>query len=93
MINVARISNGLVENIEYVEEEWLMESGLTGDATLVRIDPDGTAHIGLAWNPTDGFEQPSIKYLDPEDQPLEFRSHGLAPVVPSSDVDAIFDRQ
>ena len=58
-MDIARIVNGLVVNIEIADQEWIdANQGIDG-FTFVAYTDANVAHIGLGWNEADGFEQPS----------------------------------
>lgn len=58
-MNIARIVNGLVVNIEIADQEWIDANQGVDGCTFVPYTDVNVAHIGLGWNETDGFEQPN----------------------------------
>lgn len=58
-MNIARIVNGLVVNIEIADQEWIDANQGVDGCTFVPYTDSNVAYIGLGWNEIDGFEQPS----------------------------------
>lgn len=57
-MNIARIRNGIVVNIEVGDEQWIETA--TGDDVLVPYTDEQPARVGLGWEPDSGFEQPIV---------------------------------
>lgn len=67
-MNVARIRDGVVVNIEVADSEDYLHDTLRSGDTLVEYSDDAPAFIGYGYDPDKGFEQP------PEDgEPSEWR--------------------
>jgi hypothetical protein len=64
-MNMARVIDGVVTNIEVVSEEWLDLNQPNSDVLFVVYGDDNPAHIGLSWDQINGFEQPIP--IDPND--------------------------
>jgi hypothetical protein len=58
-MNIARIIDGIVENIEVADQEWL-DIHQHANCVLVPYEDDNPAYIGLRWSKEEGFEQPPI---------------------------------
>lgn len=58
-MNLARVTDGIVVNIESAPDDW---SGSQPDdgSLFVPYTDDAPARIGLAYDPESGFEQPII---------------------------------
>lgn len=56
-MNIGRIRNGVVVNIEIVDEQWVDDG--SSDDVLIPYTDEQPAFIGLGWSEVDGFEQPS----------------------------------
>jgi hypothetical protein len=60
-MNVARIKDGTVVNIEVADAEWVAAHDGVDDYRFVEIPDGSSAHIGLGYDPVTGFAQyPSI---------------------------------
>lgn len=68
-MNVARIKNGVVINIEAAEPEWVNANQGIDDCVFVEYSNDQPAHVGLSWNETSGFEQPPVIEFQPAPLP------------------------
>lgn len=65
-MNIARIRDGIVINIETVDEDW-SDPG-NSDDILVPYTDNQPAFVGLTWTEADGFEQqpaPEEPVIDP----------------------------
>lgn len=62
-MDVARIRDGIVVNIESASQEWLEANSNGGDFIFVPFTEENPAVIGLGWNEVDGFEQDEIVAL------------------------------
>lgn len=59
-MNVARILNGIVINIEVADQEWFEANSVGSDGSiLIPYTNEQPAYIGLSWSKENGFEQPS----------------------------------
>jgi hypothetical protein len=59
-MNIARIKDGIVVNIEVADREWLEKNqGLDG-FYFIEWTYDSPAYIGYGWNELSGFEQPAV---------------------------------
>lgn len=58
-MNIARIEDGIVVNIEVADAEWLDAQTPPPGVALVPYTPDNPAFIGLGYDPETGFEQPT----------------------------------
>ena len=70
-MNIARVRNGIVENIEVATEEWLQNYSLETNEQVVLLSGQDAPHIGLSWSEATGFEQP-----EPEPIPSLVLSEG-----------------
>ena len=60
-VNIARIKDGIVVNIEIADAEW-MAANLGADGfTFIAYGSEDHPHIGHGWNQVDGFEQLAIE--------------------------------
>lgn len=60
-MNVARIKDGIVVNIEVADEAWVVaHDGEDGYTFIAYEDTDPRPHIGLTWSKRGGFEQPPV---------------------------------
>lgn len=60
-MNIAKVIDGKVVNIEVASQEWIDANYPNADgAIFVPIKDSETAHIGLSWSIEDGFEQPPL---------------------------------
>ena len=59
-VDIARIKDGVVANIEVATQEWIDENMGIDGYTFVFITKENPAHIGLGWSELSGFEQPPI---------------------------------
>ena len=76
---IARISDGVVVNIEVADESWVRAArAATPDpkshpVTFVEIhetdEAPNIAHIGYGYDPARGFEQPPVAMTDDQDPP------------------------
>ena len=58
-MNIARVIDGIVINLEVADQEWIDANTPSPDGAIFVPIPDWTTgYIGLGWNKTDGFEQP-----------------------------------
>lgn len=57
-MNVARIENGVVANIEVAEQDWIDECAANG-ITLVPYG-DQPIQAGMSWSEADGFGPPPL---------------------------------
>ena len=58
-MEIARVINNVVVNLEVADQAWIDANTPSPDgAVFVPILPGETAHIGLKWDKTNGFEQP-----------------------------------
>lgn len=58
-MNIARIANGVVTNIEVAEPEWVKAHEHDHGVTFVAYNPDTEApYIGYEWNAAEGFQPP-----------------------------------
>ena len=60
-MNLARVRDGVVVNIEVADTEWLSAAQATKNddsVELIEYTDDAPAHIGYRYNPEQGFEQP-----------------------------------
>lgn len=58
-MNIARVIDGIVVNLEVADQEWIDANTPSSDGAIFVPIPDwNPGHIGLGWNETDGFEQP-----------------------------------
>lgn len=66
LLNIARIVDGVVVNIEVADQDWLQQNTAeNGEFQLVVYHDENPAHIGLGWSLESGFQQP-----EDEDQQL-----------------------
>lgn len=65
-MNIARIRNGIVINIEVADQEWIDANQGTDGCTFVEYTNEQPAHIGFGWTEANGFEQPPPDQLSPE---------------------------
>lgn len=65
-MRIARIRNGIVENIEVADQAWLDAQHLDPDTIFIPYTDDNPAHIGLGWTKEAGFEQPPQEGLTNE---------------------------
>lgn len=70
-MNIARIKDGIVVNLEVADAEWVAENDGIDGFTFIEYTDTQSAHIGLIWNQLDGFEQPVM--------PAEFLTEGGQP--------------
>lgn len=57
-MNIARIRDGVVTNVEVADQEWIDSNQDAGGFHFEPYTDEQPAHIGLAWSEADGFEQP-----------------------------------
>lgn len=61
MMNIARIVDGVVVNLEVADEEWLEENSTNFSGVQFVVIPDGIqVHIGSTWTESEGFEKMPI---------------------------------
>lgn len=59
-MNVARILDGIVINIEVADSEWFENNKVGPDGSiLVPYSNENPAYIGFGWSEEKGFERPS----------------------------------
>jgi hypothetical protein len=57
-MNIARIADGVVTNIEVADDEWIAANQGIDAFTFVAYTDENPGHIGLSWTEEEGFEQP-----------------------------------
>jgi hypothetical protein len=82
-MNVARIVNGIVTNIEVREGEWIVENNNSDELRFLTFSVIQPAHIGFRWDEINGFEQPEIKLYASNSDPI------VNDV--TDEIDAVFD--
>jgi hypothetical protein len=70
-MNVARIKDGVVVNIEVADEEWVAANNGVDGYEFIESTEEMPAHVGLSWEPIGGFEQPYVAPVDPPTEPTE----------------------
>lgn len=86
-MNIARVINGVVVNIEVADQAWILANTPSSDgAIFVEIPEAGTAHIGLGWSEYGGFEQPPTP---PPSIPGPGQTWALGDLVAGQDFDGI----
>lgn len=71
-MNVARVHNGVVVNIEVADTEWLRAAQATKNddgVELIEYTDAAPAHIGYGYDRARGFEQPPQMVLTDDDPP------------------------
>jgi hypothetical protein len=58
-MNVARIIDGIVVNIEVADPAWIASNDDVDGVRIIPYTDEQPAYIGLGWNESDGFEQPA----------------------------------
>lgn len=64
-MNIARIKDGTVINIEIADDEWT-EQADDDEVTFIAYDDTNPAFVGLSWSQADGFEQPPVEPSETE---------------------------
>ena len=65
MLNIARVVDGVVVNIEIANQDWFNENDNVDGIRFIPYVTENAAHIGFAWGEETGFEQPDIS-SDPD---------------------------
>jgi hypothetical protein len=63
-MNVARIKNGIVVNLEVADAAWVAENEGIDEFIFIEYPEKQVVHIGFGWNEITGFEQPSTTLID-----------------------------
>jgi hypothetical protein len=62
-MNIARIKDGVVVNLEVADAEWVNANNGINDYVFVEYSDSDPAHIGLGWSSEEGFEQPPVPVI------------------------------
>jgi len=63
-MNIARIKNGIVVNIEVADAAWVAENEGIDGFTFIPYTEEQAVRNGFVWNEITGFEQPSTPLID-----------------------------